>query len=148
MKKTLMQKVTDSIFEVMETMFYLTVEERNDLGQDLSTLFDIPTLRACRISFSGEFSGSIFLMVPRQVLEQMTRNFMGDDHQALTRELTDGTLMEALNMIAGNALTRMNKESYTGLGIPEMIDPAAQTFDNTKAVFNTGIGHMAVCVEL
>ncbi len=148
MKKNLIQTVTNSIFEVMETMFFFTVEEKKNMGQELSSVFDIQSLRACKITFSGDQSGAIFLMVPRIVLIPMTQNFMGEDGDQLSDELTDGTLKEALNMIAGSALTQLDKESYMGLGIPEMVDPETLVLEPDAVIFNTGQGVMASFVQL
>ena len=148
MKKLLKTKVTTSIFEVMETMFYFTMEEKENTGEGLSDLFDMQTLRACRVTFSGEYSGSISLLIPRSVLVTMTQNFMGEDNDDPPEELTDGTLKEALNMIAGSSLTKMNEESYMGLGIPEMADAGSVAWDAESAVFNTGQGLIGACVEV
>lgn len=149
MKKTLIQTVTNSIFEVMETMFYLTLEEKKNMGGDLSAIFDIKSLKSCEISFSGDHKGKIYLMVPQNLLIPMTQNFMGEDKEDLPTELTDGTLKEALNMIAGNALTLLNKESYMGLGIPEMTDSADIQFNEDGGlVFNAGDGYLASLIEV
>ncbi len=148
MKKTLIHQVTSSIFDVMETMFFFTVEEKKDDTSDLPALLDPKIIRAGRITFSGSFSGAICLLTPFNVLEKMTRNFLGEDDGSLSEEQTDGTLKEALNMIAGNALTQMDKKSYMGLGIPEIIDPAAIKPDNPAVVFNTSDGMMAAIVQL
>lgn len=148
MKKNLTQMVTNSIFDVMETMFYFTLEEKKDMGNELSAIFDIESLRSCKITFSGDHAGTIYLMVPQTLLTPMTQNFMGEDNDDLSEELTDGTLKEALNMIAGNALTLINKESYMGLGIPEMIDAKAIPFNADGLVFNTGQGYLATLVEM
>ena len=148
MKKILMQKVANSVLEVMGTMFFLTVEEKKSMGQTLSSVFDIQSLRACKITFSGEKSGAIFLMVPKMFLLLMTQNFMGEDNDQMSDELTDGTLKEALNIIAGSALTQLSKESYTGLGLPEMVDSETLALDPDAMIFNTGQGVMASFVQL
>lgn len=152
MKKTLMTQVTNSIFEVMETMFYFTVEEKKTVDSDLLDLldlFDLASLKACRITFSGTYSGAISLLIPLNVLTTMTENFLGEEEEDLSDEHTDGTLKEALNMIAGNALTKVDKKSYMGLGIPELIAPDTLKPDNNNAVvFNTSDGIMASVVQV
>lgn len=147
MKTTLMEKVRNSIFEVMETMFFLAVEDK-EMGPSPSDKFDLQTLRSCRITFSGDPAGTIYFTVPQNVLETMTVNFMGEDNKDLTQEHTDGTLKEALNMIAGSALTQLNKEDYMGLGIPEMIDSNSFFSVPDGAIFDTGEGYIAVLIEL
>ncbi|MCG8643848.1 MAG: chemotaxis protein CheX [Desulfobacterales bacterium] len=144
----MIHKVMNSIFEVMETMFYFTVEERNVPESDLSVLFDGQDVRACKVTFSGEHSGAIFLLIPKNVLVSMTENFMGEDGANLSDELTDGTLKETLNMVAGNALTKVNEQSYMGLGIPEMVAPSLLPMNKDCVVFDTGKGLMAACIEL
>lgn len=148
MKKMLMLQVKDSIFNVMETMFYFTVEEKKQNVSDLFSLFDRNSLKACAIKFSGTFSGTIFLLIPLNVLTAMTHNFLGQDSDHISEAHTDGTLTEALNMIAGEALTKLDAKSYIGLGIPELIDPATISPDDTAVVFNTKKGMIASFILL
>ena len=131
MKTVLMRHVTDSIFEVMETMFFMTLEE-------VKTQADLPRDRvASAISFSGKLAGTIYLEIPRSLLKTMTENFMGQDMDSLSQEYSDGTLKEALNMIAGSALTKVDPEDYMGLGIPEIIpSPAPSAVDETVVLSN------------
>ena len=148
MKTMMIQKVRDSIFKVMETMFYFTVEENKDLPENPGALFDMETLRACRVSFSGDQAGNIFLLIPDHILADITRNFLGEDRQDLPEELTDGTLKEALNMIAGSALSQFDKTGYMGLGIPEMVNPGDLEMTPEMVAFETGQGLMAAYVSL
>ncbi|MFH2093900.1 MAG: chemotaxis protein CheX [Pseudomonadota bacterium] len=148
MKTTLTQKVRDSIVEVMEAMFCFPVKEKKDRMRDFSALLHIQSLRACRIAFSGQYSGAIFLLIPQNILTIMTRNFLGDDTDQLSEKITDGTLKEALNMIAGNALTKLDEQSYTGLGIPEMISVSSLSMDEDSVVFDTKDGLIASFVEI
>ncbi len=148
MKKILMPKVTNSIFEVMETMFYFTVEEKKRTAPDVSVLTDVKNSRACKITFSGKQSGVMFLLIPQNVLDAMTRNFLGETEVHLSEEMTDGTLKEALNMIAGSALTQFDEESYMGLGIPEMVDPGTISFNDDAVVFNSEQGVIVSFVDI
>jgi chemotaxis protein CheY-P-specific phosphatase CheC len=143
-----MPKVTNSIFEVLETMFYFTVEEKKRTAPDVTALIDLKNPRACKITFSGKQSGAMYLLLPQDVLDAMTRNFLGENEEHLPEEMTDGTLKEALNMIAGSALTQFDEESYMGLGIPEMVDPGTITFDDDAVVFNSEQGVIVSCVDI
>lgn len=131
MKTTMMTQVTHSIFEVMETMFFMTLEklkENPSPGRPKGS----GEMITSAISFSGAFSGTIYLEIPLPLLETMTQNFMGQDIDSLSREYTEGTLKEALNMIAGNALTRVDATTYMGLGIPEIVvNPDSNDVDDT-----------------
>lgn len=146
MKKKLMTQVTNSIFEVLETMFFLTVEQTPIAGG--SPAPGQGDVRACSITFSGHFSGRIFLQIPLELLYTMTENFLGQDRDTLTDEHVDGTLKEALNMIAGDALTRIDQDSYMGLGIPEIESlPFSESMDETAA-FMTENGMVTVSAKL
>ncbi len=129
MKIQLMNQVTNSIFEVMETMFFLTLEKQKQPVPETPSSDQIKT---AAITFSGNFSGTIFLGIPEPLLRTMTENLMGQDIDTLTPDHVDGTLKEALNMIAGSALTRVNKKAYMGLGIPKIVStPNRDDIDET-----------------
>jgi len=145
MKTTLMRQVTNSIFEVMETMFFMTLEEIDSSQGQARRAND--TL-ASSISFSGEFSGNIFLEIPESLLETMTENFMGQGPETRSREYSEGTLKEALNMVAGNALTRVDETVYMGLGIPQIVGcPDPCDVDETVAL-TSGNGIVMAHVKL
>lgn len=140
MKTTLMKQVTDSIFEVMETMFFLTLEETDAREEHAGHI------KTAAVTFSGAYSGTISLSIPQNLLEEMTENFMGEDMDTLTADHVDGTLKEALNMIAGSALTRADKTAYMGLGIPEIVPPPARADDTV--VLTTGSDTLVARVAL
>ncbi len=148
MKKTLMTQVMNSIFEVMETMFFFTTEENKEVPVNFSKVFDLETVKACQITFSGKQSGSIFLLIPMNVLQHITSNFLGQDSSTLNDDYLDGTLKEALNMIAGSALTKVDETSYMGLGIPDMVDASKITINDNAKMIDTPDGSIAFVVEM
>ncbi len=122
--KTVLKAMKTSISEVMETMFFLPVE-----FVDEPALRQIKALKgkqgkACCLDFSGDCSGSVFLLVPRQLLLEMAENFMGEPAESLGDDLLDGTLTETVNMMAGNALRKVKAEKPFALGIPKLIPVA------------------------
>ncbi|MCP3939900.1 MAG: chemotaxis protein CheX [Desulfobacteraceae bacterium] len=148
MKKRLIQQVTNSIFEVMETMFFLTVEEQQKSDPPLQAQPVSEEIKACSIKFSGSFSGTIFLEIPMELLKTMTENFMGQDLSPLSEEYMEGTLKEALNMIAGNTLTQIDKTSYMGLGIPDITTITSPEDVDETAIFNTENGTITAHIKL
>lgn len=73
---------------------------------------------------------------------------MGQGMASLSREYTEGTLKEALNMVAGNALTRVDETEYMGLGIPEIIPaPGPADVDDT-VILTSGQGMVRAHVKL
>ena len=127
MKTQWMTQVMNSIFEVMETMFFLTLEKTKSPPIEIAE-----ALKTSAITFSGEYSGTIFLGIPESLLRTMTENLLGQDISTLTQAHVDGTIKEALNMIAGSALTKVDNTNYMGLGIPEIVPcPDQGTVDDT-----------------
>ena len=123
MMKILMTAMKTSISEVMETMFFLPVE----FGEEQATLIQSgmvdnkPTM-ACQLNFSGDFSGCVTLLIPKDLLFEMTQNFMGESSEHLEDEHLSGTLTETLNMICGNALSRVDSKIPFELDIPKVIN--------------------------
>lgn len=115
----LMTQMMTSISEVMETMFYIPVEPREIESIETSGFLDVQEIQACRITFSGPFSGKIYLLLPQSLLTVITENFMGESQEHLTAEHLTGTLMEILNMMAGNTFSKIDQSSSFGLGVPE-----------------------------
>ncbi|HCY87827.1 MAG TPA: chemotaxis protein CheX [Desulfobacteraceae bacterium] len=133
MKTELMTQVTNSIFEVMETMFFMTLEKPKSPPAEIGD-----AQKTSAITFSGEYSGTIFLSIPEGLLRTMTENLLGQDIDTLTQAHVDGTLKEALNMIAGSALTKVDNTAYMGLGIPEIVPhPEPGTVDDTVVLATT-----------
>ncbi|MCG8529789.1 MAG: chemotaxis protein CheX [Desulfovibrionales bacterium] len=146
MTNELMIQVKNSIFEVMETMFFLTLEQADTDSPPPPT--DILASRGCSIPFTGTISGKIYFQVPLDLLELMAANFMGQSEEQLSTEEINGTLTEALNMIAGNALTRFNPDVYMGLGLPSIEPlPLQEAMDDTL-VFLTQEGIMTAHIKL
>ena len=120
MKKTLMKAMTNSISEVMETMFFLPVEighetifEESGIGAD--------DCFACHLSFTGDAAGKLILACPAKLTAEMAQNFLGESEDRLSREHLSGTLTEMLNMVCGNALSKTHPMAPYSLGLPEPV---------------------------
>ncbi len=120
MKKTLMTAMRDSIFEVMETMFFLPVELGPDIMFEKSGI-DGGDFLACRLKFAGDTSGKLIIACPAELTAEMAQNFLGEPENRLSKEHLSGTLMEMLNMVCGNALSKISSSEPYTLGLPELI---------------------------
>ncbi|MBU3951058.1 MAG: chemotaxis protein CheX [Proteobacteria bacterium] len=148
MRKKLMQQVIHSLFKVMETMFSPMAEKQKTTKVPSQAQPDPEEMKACRITFSGSFSGTIFLEISVNLLTAMTQNFPGRDPGHPSEELIEGLLKEALNIIAGDTLTQMDAASYTQLGLPEIVtSPCCDDMDET-ARFDTPNGSIAAHIKL
>lgn len=118
----LMTAMKTSISEVMETMFFLPVEFLDDTPLSQTGLDDMDAVMACELTFSGPSSGKLTLVIPRDLLAEMTENFIGESKKDNPDPYLEGTLKEALNMICGNMLGRVKTDTPFELGIPLRID--------------------------
>jgi len=122
--------MTTSISEVLETMFFMTIEAAEvnqwaDMGVDVSG----EKHYVSRIEFSGPLTGAFTLAIPENILSGMTEFFMGMDAKDVTETHLSGTISEAINMIAGNTFSILDDQEVFNLEIPELLD--AQSFPDT-----------------
>ena len=128
MKAKLTTAMTTSISEVLETMFFMSLEiAEGETAGDFTGRADKP-LVACRISFSGPFSGSIVSVIPKPLLTAMTMDFLSREEKEISATHLEGTLKELTNMVAGNTFARYDENLTFSLGIPEMV-PAGDIAD-------------------
>jgi len=120
MKNLLMTAMTNSISEVLETMFFMPVEIGSETILKDSGINRDNAL-ACRLSFTGDICGNIDIVSPEPLVAELAANFLGEITGELTREQQFGTLSEMLNMVGGNALKNVKCNSPYKIGIPRMI---------------------------
>lgn len=120
-KPSLVASMKASISEVMETMFFLPLEfeDERDINEILRS--DDGRALACRLAFSGPFSGLSCFLIPGKVAQGLTANFLGEEMDRVTEEHMTGTVKEILNMIMGKAFSLYDDEAVFKLGIPEMM---------------------------
>lgn len=148
MKKTLMTVIMLSISEVMETMFFLPVEEGETKPLSALGSKDLIDFGCTALSFSGEkISGRLVMGVSKTLLTEMTENFMGELEDNLKPEHLTGTLKEMLNMVCGNALRKLDAKDLFELGIPEEFSIADLPDDLGITMIETSKAQMFVSVE-
>jgi CheY-specific phosphatase CheX len=152
MMKILTTAMTTSTSEVMETMFYLPVEfgEESTIGNSrILSIKDknVPNL-ACQLAFIGDFSGCLTLLIPKDLLSEMTESFMGESREDLEDEHLTGTLTETLNMICGNALSRIDSKKPFDLDIPRVIDESSILNTQMFTIVNTPDSMMAISIMI
>ncbi len=148
MMKILMTAMTTSISEVMETMFYLPVEVGEEATLTQSGMDDHKAGMACRLSFSGDVSGRVTLLTPKALLSEVTENFMGESIEHLENEHLLGTFTEMLNMICGNALSRVDSKKPFELGIPEIIEGDKLPGNQLLTIIKTRQSMMAIHMDM
>ncbi|NOX33449.1 MAG: chemotaxis protein CheX [Deltaproteobacteria bacterium] len=103
-------------------MFYIPVEFSEETTLLQSRISKTKAAMACQLEFTGDFSGHFTLLIPRDLLLQVTQNFLGESSGQIGDEQLSGTLTEMLNMICGNALSKLYPRTPFELGIPKMVD--------------------------
>jgi CheY-specific phosphatase CheX len=134
MKEVLKTAMTTSISEVLETMFFMTIEPVNvEDNTQLHTDDGGEKRYVSRIDFSGPLSGFFLLSIPKRILSTMTEFFMGMESEEVTETHLSGTISEAINMIAGNTFSKLDDQAVFNLEIPELLGSEALTDPEGKS---------------
>lgn len=115
-KEKILKTLREVISEVFETMFFLFPElvESED---------DLPPMPEVYFKASIRFNGNNWYLIlagSEKLAEIMARNFLAQGEPVDDAEIAD-VFREAINVIAGNFLTKLNKNrDRTFIGIPEV----------------------------
>jgi CheY-specific phosphatase CheX len=126
MKEALKTAMMTSISEVLETMFFMTIEpsEVDEWADSVDETSEEKHF-ASRIEFSGPLSGYFVLSIPESILSTMAEMFMGVDADEVTETQCTGIISEAINMIAGNTFSKLDDQAVFNLDIPTLVDASA-----------------------
>jgi len=102
---------------VFETMFYLSVELKDELEGGAFSPGDQPLLRG-EIEFQGRYSGKLSLDVPNGLAKAMAVNFLGLEEAEVEETHTLDVVGEVCNMICGNLFSQLDKKSVYRLTSP------------------------------
>ncbi len=122
MKDALKTAMTTSISEVLETMFFMTIDIDDTAELSPFATATAEKMLASRIEFEGPLSGCFLFMAPEGILRAMTETFMGLEPAEVSETHLTGTISEAINMIAGNTFSKLDDQAVFHLEIPEVID--------------------------
>ncbi len=119
--KDMTMAMKNSISDVLETMFFLSLDFSNDL--DILELWDTgkDPIIAAKLSFSGPLSGYAVFCIPKKSALSITADFMGKDEQEISDDQINGTIKEIINMIIGNTFSMYNPDVVFNLGVPELV---------------------------
>lgn len=121
----------DSIFNVIEQMFFLPINVRETNG---SANDDLPntSLITAGVGFNGPYVGIFMLSIPEALATSMAVDFLGISPEMISSDQIDGTVKEMINMLAGTALSAYEPEAVFNLQIPEMIAVPKPTKPGTE----------------
>jgi CheY-specific phosphatase CheX len=110
----------DSIFNVIEQMFFLPIDVQETNGSADTGLQNISLITA-GVGFNGPSDGMFMLSIPADLAAAMAIDFLGISPEMISSEQISGTVKEMINMLAGSTLSAYEPEAAFNLQIPEII---------------------------
>lgn len=112
------QELADVTSHVLEELCFYCV--------DLESAAAEPPRRTwASVTFSGNWSGRMFVGIEPRLLHELATNFLGLDESS--NEEAEQALLEITNVICGNALPHLESaEAVFNLGSPEVIEAPAE----------------------
>lgn len=120
--KDMTTAMKNSISDVLETMFFLSLDFSDDI--DILELWNTgkdPVI-AAKLSFSGSLSGYAVFCIPKKSALSITADFMGKDEQEISDDQINETIKEIINMIIGNTFSMYDSDVVFDLGVPELVE--------------------------
>lgn len=116
----LTQAMKASISEVLEQMFFMTIDCQAQDGDSVDPQPVAGSIIA-GIGFNGSPSGTFILEIPEDLARAVTADFLGAAARDLSAAQVAATVLEMLNMLAGGTLSRFDRQALYDLQMPELI---------------------------
>lgn len=102
-----------SIFDVFEKMFYIFLEPLDDESDE----YDMEAA----IRFEGSMSGEIRILLSMDIMKTMIQNMLGLKEDEITTQRIEDCSKEAVNVICGNFLGKLNSTKVFNLSMPSFV---------------------------
>ena len=132
-----------SIFEVFEKMFFLFLEPLDDEGNE----YDMEAA----IRFEGSLSGEIRILLSIDIAKTMIQNMLGLKEDEITTQRIADCSREAVNVICGNFLGKLNSAKVFNLSVPILKEQAGnlELIENAcRMDFDSDGGKVGVIIEV
>lgn len=107
-KKT-QEMLMNAIFEVFEKMFFVFFEPLNE---------DVKYDMMSSINFTGPINGEIKVFFAAGLVETMVQNMLSVNQKNVTGKMMEDCAKEAVNMIGGNFLHKLDSSKVFELSLP------------------------------
>lgn len=125
--KKIQEMLMNSIFDVFEKMFFVFLEPyEEDIQYDLMT----------SIQFNGPMKGEIRTYLSRGIASVMVQNMLGLELKEVTEKTMEDCAKEALNMIAGNFLNKLEPDEVFNLSIPAYVKESDKLSRDSRAALS------------
>lgn len=107
--KKIQEMLMNSIFEVFEKMFFVFLEPLDE---------DVKYDMISSINFVGPVKGEIKVFFTTGLAETMVQNMLSLNRKDITEKMIEDCTKEAVNMIGGNFLQKLDSSKVFDLSIP------------------------------
>ena len=107
--KKIQTMLLNAIFEVFEKMFFVFFEPLDE---------DVKYDMISSINFTGSVNGEIKIFFSTGLLETMVQNMLSVNQKDVTENMMEDCAKEAVNMIGGNFLHKLDSSKVFELSIP------------------------------
>jgi CheY-specific phosphatase CheX len=107
--KKIQEMLMNSIFEVFEKMFFVFLEPLDE---------DVKYDTISSINFTGPLKGEIKVFFTTGLAENMVQNMLSLNRKEVTEKMIEDCAKEAVNMIGGNFLQKLDSSKVFDLSIP------------------------------
>ena len=138
------ETMTPSIFEVFEKMFYIFLEP-------LDIRYDEYDMEAA-ISFEGTIGGDVRILFSREIVRAMVQNMLGLEGNEITGQDMEDCSKEAVNMVCGNFLSRLDSTKVFNLSMPTFKEGQPECLESGEDIcrmdFDSDNGMIGVIVKI
>jgi len=110
----------NSISDVLETMFFLSLDYPHDVSNNELWNTGKDQILASTLNFDGPFSGNTVFCIPKKIALSITADFLGKDEEDVSDDQINGTVKEIINMLTGNTFSIYDPDTVFNL-VPEMV---------------------------
>jgi len=127
----------NATFEVFEKMFFIFLE----LGETTNSPYD----HVSHIDFDGKMAGGLSIALSQGMAEMMAQNMLGCEKNEVTDQVLIDCAKEAVNMVCGNFLRKMDQNDIFTLGLPQYA--AKNQGEQKYMTSSTDADHMTLSFE-
>ena len=120
MKQNMTTNLKQAISNVLELMFFVSVQIMEDEKPSNGNSFNGQACIGANLAFTGPLSGTYYLLMPQEMAREITANFLGLDEDEVSGDQEQDTVKEALNMIGGHMLSLTDAPDNFQLGIDHL----------------------------
>jgi len=138
------ETMTPSIFEVFEKMFYIFLEP-------LDIWYDEFDMEAAINFDEGTISGDVRILFSRGIVMAMVQNMLGLEGDEITGQDMEDCSKEAVNMVCGNFLSRLDSTKVFNLSTPTFKEGQPEGLESGEDIcmmdFDSDNGKIGVMVH-